>query len=63
MQPAPTGALATPTDNFVPPDLTDLWLHGRVEGSDSGKPPAEPQQTTRAAEAAESDASYGHILK
>ena len=63
VQPAPMGALATPADNFVPPDLTDLWLHGRIEGTESGKPPAEPQETTRAAEAAGSETSYGHILK
>jgi pilus assembly protein CpaC len=31
---------ALPTDGFVPPSRTDMILNGRLEGSDSGAPPA-----------------------
>lgn len=63
VQPARAGTLATPADNFVPPDLTDLWLSGLIESPDSGKPPEEQQQTSRADEASKPAAPYGHILK
>ncbi len=36
VQPAPDGTVALPTDRFVPPSDVDLFLFGRLEGSQSG---------------------------
>ena len=55
VQPAPAGALATPTDNFIPPSDIDLFLLGRLEDPQSGIGPL--------GGGAGIDGSYGHIIK
>ncbi len=55
VQPAPAGALATPSDNFIPPSDVDLFLMGRMEDPQSGIGPL--------GGGAGIDGSYGHIIK
>jgi len=62
VKPAPAGSLATPADNFVPPDELDLWLYGRVESPESGRPQAGSQLLARGG-AGGVDGRFGHIIK
>ena len=55
VQPAPAGALATPTDNFIPPSDANLFLMGRMEDPQSGIGPLGGGGGI--------DGSYGHIIK
>ena len=54
-RPAPAGALATPVDNFVPPNDFDLFLMGRLEDARSGKPGARVGGGI--------SGQFGHIIK
>ena len=53
-------ALATPTDNFIPPSEPDIWLFGLLEAPGSGIPAA---GALSAEGAGGIDGHYGHIIK
>ena len=57
VKPAPAGALATPSDNFVAPDENELFLFGRLEAAESGIGPL------GAGGAGGIDGSFGHIIQ
>jgi pilus assembly protein CpaC len=56
VQPAPADTLAAPTDSFVPPSDTDIFVNGQREASDSGFMPA-------AANGGGLTGRYGHIIR
>jgi len=73
VKPAPAGGLATPVDNFIPPNDMELILFGRTEAFGSGRAAAEGGHSL-SAEAVDHralskqnaggiDGSYGHIIK
>lgn len=64
VQPVAAGALAAPTDYFVPPSDIDLFLHGRVEAPGPLPLAASGQAAVLGAEAGGGvDGRYGHIVK
>lgn len=73
VKPAPAGGLATPSDNFIPPNDFELFLFGRTEAFDSGRDAAGGGHTLSAERADPRtlstqgaggiDGSYGHIIK
>ena len=63
VRPAPAGALTTPTDRFVPPSDTDIFLFGRIESAESGLPGSKGGAALSAHSAGGIEGSYGHIVK
>lgn len=65
IKPLPSGQLSLPTDNFVPPNRTEFFLNGQMEGSGHPDvPPTERQrqmieQSAPPAEAAQTSAPAG----
>ena len=55
VRPAPAGALATPVDNFMPPNEFDLFALGKLEDARSGR--ADARTTGGIA------GQFGHIIK
>jgi pilus assembly protein CpaC len=55
VKPAPAGTLATPVDNFIPPNNFDLFLMGRLEDAKSGMPGARATGGIAG--------QFGHIIK
>ncbi|HLZ66517.1 MAG TPA: type II and III secretion system protein family protein [Aliidongia sp.] len=54
VHPAPAGTLIAPTDSFVPPSDTDIFLFGQSEAGDSGTIPVNGGGLT---------GRYGHIIR
>jgi pilus assembly protein CpaC len=63
IQPSPAGSLAAPTDNFVPPSDTDLFLFGRLEAPESGTSEGQGGYDLSAQAAGGIEGTYGHIIK
>ena len=63
IQPSPAGSLAAPTDNFVPPSDTDLFLFGRLEAPESGTSEGQGGYDLSAHAAGGIEGTYGHIIK
>jgi pilus assembly protein CpaC len=63
IQPSPAGSLAAPTDNFVPPSDTDLFLFGRTEAPESGTSEGQGGYDLSAQAAGGIEGTYGHIIK
>ena len=63
IQPSPAGSLAAPTDHFVPPSDTDLFLFGRLEAPESGTSEGQGGYDLSAHAAGGIEGTYGHIIK
>jgi len=63
VQPAPAGTLAAPTDHFVPPSDTDLFLFSRPEAPESGTSEGKGGYDLSAEAAGGISGTYGHIIK
>ena len=61
VRPVPAGALAAPTDTFVPPSTAELFFKGEVEKPNSGLPGA--RQTLGGSTGGGFDGPFGYIIK
>lgn len=63
VKPVAAGSLRSPTDYFVPPSDTDLFLFGRTEAPGSGIAPTQARAVLGSQAGGGIAGAYGHIIK